>query len=111
MLLALLLLVSGCHGARILGVFPLPSKSHMNPPRLLMLELADRVHKVTDVTSFLKSKILPNYTQIKMKAGIAKATGGNSKRTREGNGTLAWNKIYLFELIVILISSLVILLN
>jgi len=81
MLLALLL-VTGSHGARILGVFPFPSKSHMIIPRILMLELAGKGHHVTEVTPFLESKIVPNYTQIEVKVDFAKATGGNGKRTR-----------------------------
>jgi hypothetical protein len=80
--LLVLLLVTGCYGARILGVFPFPSNSHMIIQRTLMLELADRGHQVTEVTPFLESKILPNYTQIEVKADFAKATGGNCKRTR-----------------------------
>jgi glucuronosyltransferase len=96
MLLALLLLVSGSHGARILGVFPLPSKSHMIPTRVLMLELAGRGHQVTEVTPFLESKTVPNYTQIEVKVDIINSTGGNGKRTREGNGALAWSEIFLF---------------
>ena len=69
MLLALLLLlVTGSHGARILGVFPFTSKSHMIIHRVLMLELAGRGHEVTEVTPFLESKILRNYTQIEVKA-------------------------------------------
>jgi len=95
-LLALLLLVTGSHGARILGVFPYPSKSHMIPLRVLMLELAARGHHVTEVTPFLERKIVPNYTQIEVKADFTKATGGKGKITREGNFTLAWSEIYLF---------------
>jgi glucuronosyltransferase len=79
MLLALLL-VTGSHGARILGVFPFPANSHMIMQRVLMLELADRGHQVTEVTAFLESEILPNYTQIEVKGDFAKATGGNCKR-------------------------------
>jgi glucuronosyltransferase len=75
-----LLLVTGSHGARILGVFPLPSKSHTIIQRALMLELAGRGHQVTEVTPFLESKIVSNYTQIKVKIEFAKATGGMSKR-------------------------------
>ena len=98
MLLALLLLlVTGSQGARILGVFPYPTKSQMIPPRVLMLELAGRGHQVTEVTSYLESKIVPNYTQIEMKYDYATATGGNGKRTREGSCTLAWSEICLFK--------------
>ena len=84
MLLALLLLlVTGSHGARILGVFPFMSKSHMIIHRVLMLELAGRGHQVTEVTPFLESKTVPNYTQIEVKDDVKKFTGGNSKRKRE----------------------------
>jgi glucuronosyltransferase len=89
-LLALLLLVTGSHGARILGVFPFPSKSHMIIHRVLMLELAGRGHQVTEVTPFLESKIVPNYSQIEVKIDYATATGGYGKRTRERSFTLAW---------------------
>jgi glucuronosyltransferase len=82
MLLLSLLLITGSHGARILGVFPFPSNSHMIPPRVLMLELAGRGHQVTEVTPFLKSKFVPNYTQIEVKGDFTNSTGGNVKRTR-----------------------------
>jgi glucuronosyltransferase len=79
MLLALLL-VTGSHCARILGVFPFPAKSHMIIQRVLMLELASRGHYVIEVTPFVESKIVPNYTQIELKVE-AKATEGIRKRT------------------------------
>jgi len=110
-LLALLLLIHGSQGARILGVFPFPAKSHMIPTRVLMLELAGRGHQVTEVTPFLESKIFPNYTQIEVKGNFANATGGNSKKTREKNDTLVWIEIYIFQLLVMLISYLLIVLN
>jgi len=83
LLALLLLLVTGSHGARILGVFPFMSKSHMIIHRVLMLELAGRGHQVTEVTPFLESKTVPNYTQIEVKDDVKKFTGGNSKRKRE----------------------------
>jgi glucuronosyltransferase len=92
MLLALLL-ATGSHGARILGVFPFPSNSHMIIQRVLMLELAGKGHQVTEVTPFLESKIIPNYTQIVVKGDFAKATGGYGKRTRAVNGTPSWSEI------------------
>jgi hypothetical protein len=75
-----LLLVTGSHGARILGVFPFPSNSHVIVPRVLMLELASRGHQVTEITPFPESKVVPNYTQIKVKVDFASATGGHGKR-------------------------------
>jgi hypothetical protein len=74
-----MLLVTGSHGARILGVFPFASNSHMIIHRVLMLELASRGHQVTEATPFLESKVVPNYTQIEVKADFALATGGNCK--------------------------------
>jgi len=110
MMLALLL-VTGSHAARILGVFPLPSKSHMITPRVLLLELAGRGHQVTEVTPFPESKFVPNYAQIEVKGDFVKATGGNVKRTRAGNSTLGWSEIYLFfQMLVLFNSSLVIML-
>ena len=98
MLLALLLLlVAGSHGARILGVFPFPSNSHMIIQRVLMLELAARGHQVTEVTLFLESKIVPNYTQIEVKMDSVTATGGRGKRKRAGNLKLIFSEIYLFK--------------
>jgi hypothetical protein len=74
-----MMLVTGNHGARIFGVFPFPSKSHMQVQRVLMLELAGRGHQVTEVTPFLESNFVPNYTQREVKVDFALATGGNGK--------------------------------
>jgi glucuronosyltransferase len=87
--LVALLLVTGSHGARILGVFPFPSKSHMVIQRVLMLELAGRGHQVTEVTPYLESEIVPNYTQIQLKADLATTTGGICK--------VAWSDIYFLK--------------
>jgi glucuronosyltransferase len=86
-----LLLVTGSHCARILGVFPFPAHSHMTVQRVLMLELARRGHHVTEVTPFLENKIVPNYTQIKVKTDYATATGGKGKRKGAGNFKLVCN--------------------
>jgi hypothetical protein len=93
-----LLVVTGSHGARILGVFPFPSKSHMVIQRVLMLELAGRGHQVTEVTPFLESEIVPNYTQMEVMVDFAAATGGNGKGKRAENCKVAWSKIYLFSI-------------
>jgi glucuronosyltransferase len=98
-LLLALLLVTGSHGARILGVFPFPAKSHMIIPRVLMLELAGRGHQVTEVTPFLETKMVPNYTQIEVKGDFLQITGGTCKRTLAGNGTLGWSEIYSFSIV------------
>jgi hypothetical protein len=97
MLLALLLL-TGSHGARILGVFSYEANRRMVTMKVLMLELDGRGHQVTEVTHFLESKIVPNYTQIEVKGDFAKSTGGNGKRIRAVNCTIAWSEIYHFSI-------------
>jgi len=85
------LLVTGSHVARIVGVFPLPADNHVITPRVLMLELAGREHQVTEVTPFLESKIIPNYTQIEVKIDFASATREIGKRKRAENCKLIGN--------------------
>ena len=67
-----------------------------------MLELAGRGHQVTEVTPFLESQIVPNYTQIEVKANFATATGGRGKRTREGNFKLVCKEIYFFKFLMMI---------
>jgi hypothetical protein len=64
--------------------------------RVLMLELAGRGHQVTEVTPFLESEVLPNYTQIQLKLDFAAATGGNGKRKLWEKRQLACGRIYFF---------------
>jgi hypothetical protein len=48
--------------------------------RGLTLELASRGHEVTEVTPFPERKLVPNYTNIEMKADLSRVSGGNGKR-------------------------------
>jgi glucuronosyltransferase len=52
------------HGAKILGVFPLPGKSHFIVSSALMKELANRGHQVTVLSPFPEKSPIPNYTDI-----------------------------------------------
>jgi hypothetical protein len=64
---AVLLVVIGVHevrGARILGLFPLPSKSHFAVPSAVIKELANRGHQVTVYSPFPEQSPIPNYTNI-----------------------------------------------
>ena len=70
-----------------------------------MLELAGRGHQVTEVTPFIESKVVPNYTQIELKIDFASGTGGHGKCKRA-----ACSKTYLFKFLVILSSSLTVVL-
>ncbi|XP_017784689.1 PREDICTED: UDP-glucuronosyltransferase 2B31 [Nicrophorus vespilloides] len=51
-------------GARILGVFVVPSYSHFYPPNELMKELARRGHEVTVIGPYEENENLVNYTKI-----------------------------------------------
>jgi hypothetical protein len=44
-----------------------------------MLELASRGHQVTEVTPFIDSKVVPNYTQIELAMDFTSGTGGHGK--------------------------------
>jgi glucuronosyltransferase len=67
------------HGARILGVFPFPARSHLIVHKALMLELARRGHEVTVVSSFPESKPIPNYTDIVLNTNMNSLFGGLGK--------------------------------
>jgi hypothetical protein len=79
----MLLLMARSHGARILGMFPFPTPSHMIVIRGLMLELASRGHEVTEATPFPESKVIPNYTSIEVKTDLLVAAGGHGKRKHQ----------------------------
>ncbi|PSN29898.1 hypothetical protein C0J52_27059, partial [Blattella germanica] len=69
-LLIWICLVSCLHlgeGARILGIFPIPSKSHWAVNQALIQELAKRGHKLTVLTPF-PEKSQPNYKEIVIQA-------------------------------------------
>jgi glucuronosyltransferase len=74
-----LLPVTLSHGARILGVFPFPARSHLIVHKALMLELARRGHEVTMVSSFPESKPIPNYTDIVLNTNMDTLSGGFGK--------------------------------
>lgn len=67
-LLSIILLFAACdqftNGYRILGVFPVPGKSHWVMMEQLMKALAERGHQVDVVTHFLQNKPVPNYREI-----------------------------------------------
>jgi glucuronosyltransferase len=52
------------HGAKILGIFPLPGKSHFAVSSVLLKELANRGHQVTVYSPFPEKSPIPNYTNI-----------------------------------------------
>ncbi|XP_039309137.1 UDP-glucosyltransferase 2 [Solenopsis invicta] len=56
--------LSVCNGYRLLGIFPLQSKSHFGMFEQLMKGLARKGHQVDIVSSFPLEKSYPNYTDL-----------------------------------------------
>ncbi|XP_039308969.1 UDP-glucosyltransferase 2 [Solenopsis invicta] len=56
--------LSVCNGYRLLGIFPLQSKSHFSMFEQLMKGLARKGHQVAIVSSFPLEKSYPNYTDL-----------------------------------------------
>jgi glucuronosyltransferase len=54
----------GVHAARILGIFPIPGRSHFTFCGTIMKELASRGHQVTVLSPFPQKSPIPNYTDI-----------------------------------------------
>ncbi|XP_067012230.2 UDP-glucosyltransferase 2-like [Anabrus simplex] len=64
LVLTFMALLSGCDGARILGIIPMPGESDHIVLSSLMSELASRQHEVTVINYFPQKKPIPNYTNI-----------------------------------------------
>nr|CAD7414596.1 unnamed protein product [Timema poppensis] len=62
----LFIITTSSQGARILGLFPVPARSHIIVFEPLMKELAARGHQVTVVSAFPLDKPMDNYTDIKL---------------------------------------------
>ena len=65
-----LVLATQIDGAKILGVFPFPARSHLIVQKALMLELARRGHEVTILTHFLEKQPVANLTEIYLETGF-----------------------------------------
>jgi glucuronosyltransferase len=79
LLMLTLMPVAMIGGAKVLGVFPFPVRSHLIVQKPLMLELARRGHEVTVVSSFPENKVIPNYTDIALKTRIEDLMGSAGK--------------------------------
>jgi predicted P-loop ATPase/GTPase len=66
-------LVAACGGeaARILGVFPYPSRSHMTVYSALTTELARRGHELVVVSPYPLAKPMANYTDVDTMPAVA----------------------------------------
>lgn len=56
--------IGGCYSYRILGVFPLMTRSHSILGHALMKGLAEAGHNVTYVTPRPTGKSIPNYREV-----------------------------------------------
>ena len=59
-----ILLVNVAYGARILGLFPMPVKSHSIMDNPYMEQLAKRGHEVVVFSPYLQNKQIANYTDV-----------------------------------------------
>lgn len=71
--------VAPSRGAKVLGVFPFPARSHLIVDKALMFELARRGHEVTVVSAFPENKAIPNYTDIGLKTDLTSLSAGGGK--------------------------------
>jgi len=85
LVLPILLTIFACDriadGYRILGVFPINSKSHWIMMEEVMKGLASRGHQVDVITHFPLKKPIPNYTEISL-AGTLPAVMNNISATQ-----------------------------
>jgi glucuronosyltransferase len=79
LLMLTLMPVAMIRGAKVLGVFPFHSRSHLIVHKALMFELASRGHEVTVVSSFPENKAIPNYTDIELKTAVKDLMGSGGK--------------------------------
>jgi glucuronosyltransferase len=83
LLMLMLMPVAMISGAKVLGVFPIPARSHLMVDKALMYELARRGHEVTVVSSFPENKVIPNYTDIELKSSMQDIRGSAGKGAAE----------------------------
>lgn len=91
-LLSVLLVFLACdqiaNGYRILGVFPLNSRSHWVMIERLMMGLARRGHQVDVITHFSLKEPIPNYTEISLTGSLQQVVNNMSATDIERfNGT------------------------
>jgi glucuronosyltransferase len=79
LLMLLLMPVAIIRGAKVLGVYPFPARSHLMVQKALIFELARRGHEVTVVSSFPENKAIPNYTDIELKTTVQDLMGTAGK--------------------------------
>jgi glucuronosyltransferase len=83
LLMLMLIPVAMIRCAKVLGVFPIPARSHLMVDKALMYELARRGHEVTVVSSFPENKVIPNYTDIELKTSMQDLMGRAGKGAEE----------------------------
>jgi hypothetical protein len=79
MLMIFLACLYATDGARILGIFPMPAKSHMTVHSALMKELARRGHEVTVFSPYPEKFPISNLTDIELKVSYSELLPSSGK--------------------------------
>ncbi|XP_078037069.1 UDP-glucosyltransferase 2 [Augochlora pura] len=93
--LTLVCVIAAGDGARILGVFPFPGKSHYYIYEPLLKRLAEKGHEVVAVSYFPQKTPLPNFTDVDISSVMPETTGALSFQTL-GDRTSHLHDINLF---------------
>lgn len=83
--------LSGVHSYKILGILPIPSKSHYYVGHSLLKGLALEGHEVTVMSPFREKNPIPNYSEVFLE--------NSWKNSREGNRCLKIAKIPRLQII------------
>jgi hypothetical protein len=70
-------------GANILGIFPMPAKSHMKIHSALMKELALRGHQVTVFSPFPEKYQIENFTDVEFKLSYHELRQNSGKHNKQ----------------------------
>ncbi|KAJ9601560.1 hypothetical protein L9F63_000303 [Diploptera punctata] len=95
------LLLAQSHGAKILGLFPFPARSHLIVQKALMVELAKRGHQVTILTHFLEKEPVPNLTEIYLETDFKRLEGGDKGDVPKN--LFDMSKIGIFEMTMMML--------
>lgn len=81
-------ILSGVNSYRILGIYPVPSKSHYYVGHALMKGLALEGHEVTVISPFRVKKPIPNYTEVFLENSWESSRQGKSHLAKACNYVL-----------------------
>ncbi|XP_065157289.1 LOW QUALITY PROTEIN: UDP-glycosyltransferase UGT5-like [Atheta coriaria] len=86
-----------CDGSKILGIFPMPSKSHYILGEALLRGLAAKGHQVTMISPYTLDKPMKNYKDVVID-GMVELKDANAHRFTSLNTTILEKANLMFEL-------------